>query len=121
MGQDRYDQLIDLLPMATPTIVGIDEQTALVVDPDAESCQVQGLGKVVLVRDGVETVFENGSTFSTSELGDFRVPEPMAGLPAEVWERAEQAEADRLAREAAKPKPSAEVMALVEKTAHRPQ
>ncbi len=113
MGLDRYDQLIEMLPMDNPTIVGIDEQTALVINPKQKTCQVLGLGEARIIRDGQETVFPNGSTFATSEFGYFTVPQGKEGLPDEVWARAEQAEVDRLAAEAAKPKPSTEVMALV--------
>lgn len=91
MGADRYCQLVDLLP-DQPTIVGIDEHTALVIDPVEECCRVMGVSHAHVIRDGRKKFFGNGSTFSVHELGDFRLPEPGGGLPAEVWQQAVQAQ-----------------------------
>ncbi len=96
------------------TVVGIDENTALIVDPAAAQCRVMGPGGVTIVRGGSEKHFPNGDTFATGELGDFRLPEGDAHICDDVWQRTRkgiaEAEAER-ERPVEMPK---EVLALVE-------
>ena len=94
VGTDRYDELIAMLEgehitgdfaqlrgdahgddHREHTVVGIDENTALIIDPAAAECRVMGPGGVTIVRGGSETHFPNGDAFAASELGDFRLPE----------------------------------------------
>jgi hypothetical protein len=84
MGQERYASLQALLPPAT-TIVGIDEHTALVIDPHAGLAEVYGRGVVTLVRGDEEDQVARGETIALRELGPFRVPDPTEGLPPELW------------------------------------
>jgi hypothetical protein len=51
MGQERFAQLMVMLPDEA-TIVGLDEKTALIMDPSRCECQVRGLGKVTLLHTG---------------------------------------------------------------------
>lgn len=51
MGQVRFVHLIDMLP-DDMTIVGLDEKTALIMDPSIYNCQVMGLGMVTLLHTG---------------------------------------------------------------------
>lgn len=51
MGQKRFVNLMEMLPDEV-TIVGLDEKTALIMDPSRCDCQVRGLGKVTLLHTG---------------------------------------------------------------------
>jgi cyanophycinase-like exopeptidase len=94
------------------TVVGIDEQTALVFDLAAGSCSVLGKGGVTILRDGQEHRFGREASFAAGELGPFHPPQPLSGVQAEVYEhtRTTLAEAQAVAQPAASP----EVIALVE-------
>jgi cyanophycinase-like exopeptidase len=92
MGQERFAQLLDLLPGRDRqhTLVGIDENTALVIDPQRERCQVAGAGKVTLVRNRQETTYTSGAEFAVHELGAFSQAESNRNIPAAVWQRIRQ-------------------------------
>ena len=111
MGQARFEPLRDMLPPHV-AVVGIDEHTALTIDLAAETCQVLGKGGVTLLRGRDEQRFDSGLTFSIDELGRFSMPEPAAGLPPEVWDRAVAAHTDIQSQ--ARVEPSSEVLALVQ-------
>jgi hypothetical protein len=109
IGRSRFDRLLRQLP-AGMTIVGIDEQTGLMLDPLSGICQVIGKGSVTVLRAGNRQRFRAEQAFPVAALGDFRLPEPPeAGLPAPVWRRALAAGA----RPQDPAQPPAEVLALV--------
>jgi hypothetical protein len=121
MGQARYNQLIELLP-TQPTIVGIDERTALVIDPTEAKGQVMGNGMVTIIRDGRERCFVTGQAFDLDELGPFcQLSDPGSGIPPEVWARVLTARTEANLPEE-EPVPSHEVLALfAERNAARGQ
>jgi len=94
MGQARFQQLLAILP-SDANIVGIDEHTALIIDPVNRECHVMGRGTVNLLKQGREQRYVHGQTFSISELGSFQSIEPQKGIATTVWEsvRATKAEA----------------------------
>ncbi len=51
MGRERFVHLMDILPDEM-TILGLDEKTALIMNPALCECQVRGLGKVTLLHTG---------------------------------------------------------------------
>jgi hypothetical protein len=51
MGQARFVRLMEMLPDEM-TIVGLDEKTALIIDPSTCECHVKGVGKVTLLHTG---------------------------------------------------------------------
>jgi cyanophycinase-like exopeptidase len=53
MGQARFTELMKILPDEI-TIVGLDEKTALIMDPSNCQCRVSGLGSVALIHTGHE-------------------------------------------------------------------
>jgi hypothetical protein len=108
-GQARFGPLLEMLP-SDATVVGIDEHTALAIDLAAETCKVLGKSGVTLLRDREEQRFRHGQTFSVHELGPFHQPEGRAGLTAEVWAYVK----DTQAQAAKTPKPSPEVLSLLE-------
>jgi cyanophycinase-like exopeptidase len=140
MGQGRFARLMEMLP-ADLTVLGLDEKTALIMDPQAGECRVIGLGGVTLLhtghthprwaqapglagsglievaeqREGHVHQYRDGDRFPLSEIGPFSPYHPEAGLPPAVWERAleaaRQAEEERQPAAASGPPP--EVQALV--------
>lgn len=122
IGTARYDALVDMLPASTgnpaagnpPTIVGIDENTALVFEPADGTCWVQGPGSVTIIRDGNTTHFAGGTSFPATEFGPFHLPEPGARLPADMWDAVSRETSAARQRRAATPTPSADVLALAE-------
>ena len=115
MGKLRFAQLMEMLPRDT-TVVGLDEKTALYIDPCAGKCQVIGIGSVTILHMGhahhslqptphldgtglpeiaVQRAshihqYHNKEFFSLDELGPFRTYQPEAGLPADIWQQALQ-------------------------------
>lgn len=87
MGTDRYEQLIGMLPEPA-TILGIEENTGLVIHPYTNICEVVGAGCAIVIRDGVEHAFAPGQTFSPSVLGDWRLPHGHEDIPVAIWEEA---------------------------------
>jgi len=110
MGRDRFAELLALLPSAL-TVVGIDERTALIVDLAEETCRVLGIGGVTVVKGSHEQYFGHSETFAVGQLGPFRYPEPVAGIPPEVWAEVSAVRAPD-GRRPLQPPP--EVLALVE-------
>ncbi len=108
MGRDRFGQLLSLLPPG-PTVVGIDEHTALVVDLEISGCRVMGRGGITLLRSGGETRYSAGRTFSIGELGPFRLPAPEEGISGDAWAMAVAAQEEPPALEG----PPPDVLALV--------
>jgi cyanophycinase-like exopeptidase len=51
MGQERFVRLMEMLPEEI-TIIGLDEKTALIMDPSSSECQVRGLGKATILHTG---------------------------------------------------------------------
>jgi hypothetical protein len=86
VGMDRFKEWCDLLPSENQTI-GLDEHTGLMIDLEAGMCEVSGVSSVSLVRECDPEMYPAGSKFSLSELGEFRIPNPIErDIPAHVWE-----------------------------------
>lgn len=99
MGQTRFAKLQTWLP-AGQTVVGIEEHTALVLDPTAEMCLVMGNGRVVIWRDQVRQEFATGQAFPCTVLGTWRLPAPGQGVPADIWADMLTAQAELTTKEA---------------------
>lgn len=87
MGLPRYEQLIAMLP-APATILGIEENTGLVIHPYTGICEVVGPGCVHVIRDGMPQSFAAGQNFAPSLFGDWHLPAGHAEIPAAIWEEA---------------------------------
>lgn len=74
MGAARFGDLLRLLP-AGVTVVGVDEDTALAMDPATGEAHVLGHGGVTLMRDGREMTHESGARLALSDLGSFSMPD----------------------------------------------
>jgi hypothetical protein len=114
MGLPRFAQLLDLLP-DTITVVGIDEHTALILDLNAQTCQVMGRGGVTLLRHGKERRFDADKrrSFPIAELGSFRIRSESFDIPVDVWEWVREAAVQ--AERAVAPTPTPEVLDLTKK------
>jgi len=135
MGQARFAQLMEMLPIDT-TVVGLDEKTALLIEPSIGICHVIGAGSVTLLhtghghrhlapeqyqegglaeiaaqRAGHVHQYHNKQSFPLDEIGPFRPYRPEASLPPEIWRQALRAQENLLS--AASPQPSQKVMELV--------
>lgn len=128
LGQERFAHMVKQLKdrargdSSEFIIVGIDENTALVVDPARACCRVMGQGNVTIVRNGSETVFASGDTFSAQELGSFHLPPKERGIPAEIWTRVEQEMMEARERaESADAPPNAVISMVNEREAARRQ
>jgi len=111
MGQSRFNHLMAMLP-SDANVVGIDEHTALLVNPAEESCRVMGKGTVTLLRQGKEDSFAAGQRFAITELGPFHKIQPQSGIASDIWDRVEAARGK--AQGGLTSQPSIEVLALVE-------
>ncbi|MFN8499582.1 MAG: cysteinyl-tRNA synthetase [Anaerolineae bacterium] len=112
MGQDRYDTLVAMLPPGQ-RIVGIDEQTALIVDLAAETCRVMGLGGVTVVGDGETRYHAAGHGFDIRELGPYHLPSEALPIPPQVAHALDAARAVTAAEAVVAATPPPQVLALV--------
>ena len=87
MGQERFDALRGLIE-GDRTIVGLDESTALVIDPTEGRGEVLGMGGVTLIRSGRESIYNAPQTFPLSELGPFQAASGRGDVAADVWDAA---------------------------------
>ena len=85
LGQERFRLLRAMLPPEL-SVVGLDEQTALVVDLAGRQCRVMGHGGVCVCHGGTETRYEHGHNFPLDALGQVQMPDPRSGIPDSVWE-----------------------------------
>ena len=73
LGEARLQRMEEQLP-ADVFILGVDEHTACILDLDADSATVTGLGAVTIRRHGHSTRIEAGSTVP---LEGWRAPTPL--------------------------------------------
>lgn len=86
IGMDRFAEWCNLVPSDNETI-GLDEHTGLIMDFASGMCEVSGVSSVSLVRECNPEMYASGSKFPLSELGEFRIPDPIEkDIPAQVWE-----------------------------------
>lgn len=67
MGKERFDKLTTLLPK-TATILGIEEQTACVLEPAAQTGEVLGVGSIYVIKQGKTKRFSRAARFSFRDL-----------------------------------------------------
>lgn len=114
LGQERFGRLLEMLPDdPARRIVGIDENTALVIDPAAAQCSVRGLGNVTICHGDRQSVFSAGTRFPIGVLGDFRLPNGADGIPDAAWQATVAGVAETQHGRLAQAVPDDGVMALV--------
>jgi hypothetical protein len=107
MGRERFDELLALLPAGT-VVCGVDEHTALALDPAQGSAHVLGRGRVTVVRDRRATTYASGVPVPLTELGSFAVPDIGTVVAADLVRAIEATRAER----AAAAEPPADLAAL---------
>ena len=96
MGQARFDKLLKMLPF-DQALVGIDENTSLILDFEEGVGRVLGAATVTLIRCGERRRFKSGSSFSLDYLGDWKIPDYPPDVSGPVWEAAAAAETEQTA------------------------
>ena len=140
MGQARFARLMEMLP-PTLTVIGIDEKTALQMEPGAGECHVAGMGSVTLIHTGHEHhqspslpgdglsevaaqrqghvhIYHSGESFALHECCQMEIPVSGAGLPTEIWQAALEAHHTTQAAPTASPDPATQAL-LAEREAAR--
>lgn len=109
VGMDRFKEWCDLLPPEN-VILGLDEHTGIIMDPEGGSCEISGVSSISIVRECDPIIHPAGKTFPLSDIGGFVLPDPEGrGISPQVWDMVVNApplEDD---------KPSSEVVGLAEK------
>lgn len=90
MGLSRFEELIELLPK-DQIIIGIDENTGLVIDFRAGCLNGVGQGNVTIIKDGGRDIIPAGTGVDLTDLGDFDLCDPLVGLSANTWQEANAA------------------------------
>ena len=67
MGQERFDRLVEMLPIAN-SILGIDEHTACILETGGTSFRVMGAGRATIINNGATTRVPAGESFPISLL-----------------------------------------------------
>ena len=137
MGQSRFAHLMTMLPLGL-TVIGIDEKTALVLEPATGMARVIGAGSVTLIHTGHEHdeyadeetlngsgllevaekhrshihIYQNGESFLLAECCPIDIPMGGSGLPRSIWQRALD-----VASPVEPEGPPAEVLVLMERRA----
>jgi len=84
IGKERFKTMMGLLPSIP--VIGIDEHTALIIDPEKEEAFVSGLGGVTLIKDGKESFFPDKTVFPFKTLGSIQKPDLNDYVSPSVWE-----------------------------------
>lgn len=87
MGVSRFEKLAKLLP-DDQIVVGIDENTGLIIDFQAGCYHVVGQGNVTIFKQGSELIIPAGEEVKLADLGNFELCEPLAGIKPASWEAA---------------------------------
>jgi hypothetical protein len=109
MGKPRFEELLSLLP-AEQIVIGIDENTGLIFDFQAECLHAVGQGDITILKDdGVEKIHA-GSGLDLAHLGEFQLCDPLAGISKSSWKAAL-----RVSKQAdIKHKPDSDILRLAE-------
>ncbi|MEO8287490.1 MAG: cysteinyl-tRNA synthetase [Chloroflexota bacterium] len=70
VGQERFDLLLGMLPNSAP-ILGIDEHTACILEPNSDTFRVMGAGSITIINGSTTTVVPSGGTFPLHLLRGF--------------------------------------------------
>jgi hypothetical protein len=110
MGKSRFNELLGMLP-EDQVVIGIDENTGLIIDFKSKCLHVIGLGTVTINKEGNEQVICSGCSVDLNDLGKFVLCDPLDGISEGSWIKAQEVQAEFNKKDL----PSAEVIALAEK------
>lgn len=89
MGRQRFERMLVDLPRST--LVGIDEQTSLLIEFGPQPiCRVYGKGKVTIFNDATEKYFSAGEDFQLNILGNYHLPDAETTPSAEIMSKIEE-------------------------------
>ncbi len=94
MGESRFEELVKLLP-EDQIVVGIDENTGLVIDFQAGCLHGVGQGNVTIIKEGTREVIPPGTAVNLTDLGNFELCDPLAGISEKSWQAAVLADEKR--------------------------
>lgn len=127
VGEERYRQLLAMLngkhvddhppDHFKHTIVGIDENTALAVNPQTKRCHVMGMGQVRVIHDEAVTHIPSGEHFSVEQLGDFSLPGLGDGIDEGILARTAKGVRRAAAKNQAEITPPDHILELVDQRA----
>jgi hypothetical protein len=107
-GIERFEQWRSLLPPEN-IVVGLDEHSGVIIDFEAECCEVSGVSSVSVLKTDAAKILPAGAKFPLDELGGFQPPANLEeGIRADVWQTL------RPAQQPHHDSPPAEVLALLE-------
>jgi cyanophycinase-like exopeptidase len=114
LGQVRFSALRQIAPEdpANQAIVGIDESTALAIDPSRGDCTVVGVGGVTILHGEQESFYAAGEKFPVAALGEFRLPAE-AGIDPRVWAEVQEGRLAAAVARANVPVPGETVLTLL--------
>jgi hypothetical protein len=110
MGKSRFNKLLGMLP-DDQMVIGIDEHTGLIFDFKTKCLHVIGLGTVTIIKDGNEQVIPTDSSVDFSDLGEFDLSDPLAGISEKSWSKAQEIQEELKTQV----QPSPEVIELAQK------
>jgi hypothetical protein len=111
VGIERFDQWRSLLP-AENILVGLDEHSGVILDFEAQCCEVSGVSSVSVLKSNSIDIHPAGAKFPLGELGQFIPPFPLEHeLRPDIWEMVVHAENMKEERDA----PPDEALKLLEK------
>jgi hypothetical protein len=90
MGESRFEKLVHLLPK-DQIVIGIDENTGLVFDFQAGCLHGVGQGNVTIIQENSREVIPAGTAVNLTDLGNFELCDPLAGISETSWQAAVQA------------------------------
>lgn len=89
MGVSRFEELVEILPN-DQLIIGIDENTGLVIDLQTSCLHGVGQGNVTIINKRSREIIPPDTAVDLSELGDFKLCDPLAGVSPTSWKAAVQ-------------------------------
>lgn len=87
MGESRFQELKESLPKEQ-VVIGIDENTGLVIDFHSACFHVVGQSNVTILREDSKQIIPSGSGIDLLELGEFDLCDPLAGISQTSWDEA---------------------------------
>ncbi len=115
MGLERFQRLLDLLPdRERTTILGIDENTAVMLLPDQGVGEVIGQGLITIIRRDQTLQLASGESFDLRKLGNWKIPQGNEGLDVDLWHQTLNRMAEWERQEHEDPQPPEEVQAWLQ-------
>ena len=94
-------------------MLGLEENTGLVIQPEEGHCTVVGIGAIEIVRNGTTVRYNSKEEFAVAEVGDWQLPDEHTGIPEAIWQEALRAvQANKAENDSEASGPSTTLVAL---------